>query len=316
MRKFLQTLALAAALAATTAAAIADARPARRGAQHKPRPVAAQQAPAAAPATARPAMWKVADADTTIYLFGTVHALPKGIGWFDGAVANAFETSQELVTEIVETDPGQMQAAVMATGTLPEGKSLRGMLTPPQRTAYEAAMKANGLPEAAFDRLKPWYVAVFLSALPVLKDGFDPEHGVEKVLDARARALRRPHSALETAEYQLGLFDGLPEATQLRFLNEVVATLPQAKNELREMIAAWQTGDAAALARLMNEDQDEPLLMERLITNRNKAWADWIQQRLDRPGTVFMAVGAGHLAGAGSVQDQLAGKGVVTTRIQ
>ncbi len=312
MKSLFRTLALAAAVFATSL----GAKPAsdHAGHQHLPAPVTAQLAPA--PQSARPAMWKVADADTTIFLFGTVHALPKGITWFDGTIANAFEGSQELVTEIVETDPAAMQAAVVAKGILPEGKSLRDMLTAEQRTAYEAAMKANGLPEAAFDRLKPWYVAVFLSAMPVLRDGYDPENGVEKVLDTRAKLLKRPHTALETAEFQLGLFDSLPDETQLRYLNEVIRTLPDARNELAAMVDAWKTGDAATLARLMNEEEDEPVLIERLILGRNRAWAEWIAKRLDQPGTVFVAVGAGHLAGNGSVQEQLAGKGVISTRIQ
>ena len=112
------------------------------------------------------------------------------------------------------------------------------------------------------------------------------------------------------------MFDSLPPATQLRYLNEVVTDLPAARSQLGEMVEAWKRGDADELARLMNEDQDEPELMERLVTNRNKTWADWIKARLDKPGVVFVAVGAGHLAGAGSVQDQLRTRGIATSRVQ
>ncbi len=265
---------------------------------------------------AHPAMWAVADADTTIYLFGTIHALPQGIDWFGGPVAAAFDTSHELVTEIIEADPAQMQASVTTKAMLPRGKSLRTMLTPAQRSAYEAALVAYAIPAATFDRYKPWYAAIILSALPVLRDGYASENGVEQLLDARAKAQNRAHSALETAEYQLGLFDSLPQATQLRYLNEVVTDLPAAKNELGAMVEAWKHGDAEGLARLMNEEEDAPELTERLLTNRNKAWAEWVKARLDRPGTVFVAVGAGHLAGTGSVQEQLAARGIATARIQ
>ena len=92
--------------------------------------------------------------------------------------------------------------------------------------------------------------------------------------------------------------------------------MPEARNVLAGMVEAWKRGDAATLARMMNEEEDDPVLLERLLTNRNKAWAEWIDKRLDRPGTVFLAVGAGHLAGAGSVQDQLASKGIATNRVQ
>ena len=109
-----------------------------------------------------------------------------------------------------------------------------------------------------------------------------------------------PHSALETADYQLGLFDSLPQATQLRYLNEVVEDLPTAKNELGEMVDAWKRGDAEALARLMNEEEDEPELMERLLTNRNKAWADWIKTAARQAGNGVR--GGGRRASGGQWQ--------------
>lgn len=307
MKPIFNRILLAAAVLSTSLSAAPPASP----------PQSAQLEVALTGTQARPAMWQVSDQDTTIYLFGTIHALPQGINWFGGAVAAAFDGSAELVTEIVEADPAQMQAAVMAKAMLPAGQTLRAMLTVPQRKAYEAALAAYGIPGPTFDRYKPWYVAVFLSALPVLRDGYASENGVEHLLDARAKAQRRAHSALETAEYQLGLFDSLPQATQLRYLVEVVADLPTAKNELDAMVEAWKRGDADSLARLMNDDEnDAPELMERLLTNRNKAWADWVKTRLDRPGVVFVAVGAGHLAGAGSVQEQLATRGIATSRVQ
>jgi len=308
MRKLHRILLALGALAASVSAAPPPAVP-------PPAPVAAlEEVPSGTPA--HPAIWQVSDSDTTIYLFGTIHALPQGIDWFGDRVASSFDASQELVTEIVESDPAQLQASVRATAMLPAGKTLRGMLTPAQRSKYDLALTTYGIPVTTLDRFKPWYAAVFLSALPILRDGYAAQNGVEELLDSRAKAARRPHSGLETAEFQLGLFDSLPPATQLRYLNEVVADLPKAKDDLGAMVEAWKKGDADELARLMNEDQDEPELMERLVTNRNKTWADWIKTRLDKPGVVFLAVGAGHLAGPGSVQDQLKSRGITTSRVQ
>jgi uncharacterized protein YbaP (TraB family) len=92
--------------------------------------------------------------------------------------------------------------------------------------------------------------------------------------------------------------------------------LPSALDELRDIVEAWKKGDAETLAKLMNEEDDAPELMELLLHNRNRTWANWIKARMDRPGTVFLAVGAGHLAGKGSVQQELATKGIASTRIQ
>lgn len=274
----------------------------------------AAQAPAEPPA--RPALWRLSDADTTVYLFGTIHALPPGVKWLEGPVAQAFDASGELVTEIVESGPEQMQGAVISRAMLPRKQSLRAMLSARDRAAFERALAANRLPLEAFDRFEPWYAAIALATLPLLRDGYAMENGVEAQLDARAKTAGVPRTALETADYQLALFDTLPVAVQKRYLRQVVEAMPDLRADLDAMVAEWKRGNPEKLAELVNEQEDDPALMEALLVNRNRIWADWIKTRMDRPGTVFIAVGAGHLAGRQSVQDFLAAKGFTITRVQ
>ena len=273
-------------------------------------------APIASPRPATPALWKVADEDTTIYLFGTIHVLPKGIDWFGGKVADAYARSDELVTEIADDDPAMMQTLIAQTAMLPSGQSLRAMLDPDQRTAYEAALAGLGVPPTLFDRFEPWYAAIGLSTLPLIQEGFATENGVEKALEVKAAQRALPHEGLETAAYQLGLFDTLPVPVQQRYLAEIIAQLPNFKAEIGKMVEAWKMGDADRLAELMNAEESDPVLVETLLINRNRAWAGWIEKRLEKPGTVFVAVGAGHLAGDGSVQDQLAKADIPSERVR
>lgn len=300
--------ALLAAFSGLSLALPADAQ------QHAPAPQTVEAAPA--PEPARPALWKVADEDTTIYLFGTIHLLPKGIAWYDGALAKAFDQSDELVTEIPEIEPEGAGSAVLKYGMLPAGQSLRGLMTAREKAKFEAAMRANGLPPASFDRFKPWYAAVVLTTVPLQRKGFDIEHGVESELADRNKTAGRPRSGLETLDYQLGLFNTLPMKAQKKYLMDVIGALPTLDKDVAGMVTAWQQGDEAKLAALLNDEQDDPGLAKVLLIDRNKTWASWIRARLDRPGTVFMAVGAGHLGGKGSVQDQLATKGVKSSRVQ
>ncbi len=293
-------------LAALAALAACLALPAQ--AKPTPRVVAA--------ALARPALWKLADADTTIYLFGTIHALPKGVNWFNGEVARAFNTSDELVTEIDQIGSGGAGPATLAMALLPEGQTLRSQLSQPQRRAFEKALTDLAIRNDTLDRFEPWYAAVYLSTLPLLQAGYDPGNGVDAALDAKAAAVKRRHVALETMEFQLGLFDSLPMEVQTRYLAEIVDHMPTIRGELIEMVDQWRAGNAARLAELMNADEDDPVLVERLILARNRTWAQWIKARMERPGTVFLAVGAGHLAGKGSVQERLAALGFTTTRVQ
>ena len=114
---------------------------------------------------------------------------------------------------------------------------------------------------------------------------------------------------------QIDLFDGLPENAQLAFLGETVNSVSKATSTLDAMVAEWMKGDADGLAMLLNDDLDDPVLYKRLLTDRNARWAQWIDQRLKTPGTVFIAVGAGHLAGRESVQQQLKKRGIKARRL-
>ena len=136
---------------------------------------------------------------------------------------------------------------------------------------------------------------------------------MERLLGGRVGDKKR--GALETVEEQIALFDTLPHEAQLELLDETVDKLDEATATIDAMVAEWVEGDAVSLARLLNAELTDPVLYERLLTARNANWAGWIENRLAQPGTVFVAVGAGHLAGKGSVQEQLEDRGVKVTRI-
>jgi uncharacterized protein YbaP (TraB family) len=260
-----------------------------------------------------PALWQVSDKDTTIYLFGTVHALPQGKNWFDGRIERAFNASDELVTEIDMTLAGGSAQALQSASQLPADQSLRALMSADNRQQYEAALVGLGLPVEALDRYEPWFAAVTLSLMPLLRSGYDPQSGVELSLGGRAGEKKR--AALETVEEQVALFDGLPQEAQLEFLDETVEKIPEATTTLDAMVAEWLEGDAIELANMLNAELTDPVLYDRLLTARNANWAGWIENRLEQPGTVFIAVGAGHLAGKGSVQDQLKQRGLGVKRI-
>jgi uncharacterized protein YbaP (TraB family) len=279
----------------------------------EPAPVAA----AAATTDADPALWVVKDDDTTIYLFGTVHVLKPGLSWFDEAVKSAFDKSDEMMLEIVmPEDQAAVAKTMMPLAMDTTGKTIPSRLTPEQLQAYQAAMVSVGLPANAFDSFEPWFPAMTLSVLPLTKLGYDPEQGAEKLLTKFAKADGKPVSGLETLEEQLGFFDQLPDTQQVAFLNSVVKDLDKLGPTLDKMVGLWAKGDPDGLAVVMNDSlAATPELAAMLLYERNERWADQIKTRMDKPGTVFIAVGAGHLAGEKSVQDYLKDRGLTATRI-
>lgn len=265
---------------------------------------------------ADPALWVVKDADTTIYLFGTVHMLKPGVGWFDDGVKSAFDASDELVLELVMPPADEMQALVSELGMTATGPALPDQLSPAEAAKFRAALPEMGLSPEALDRAEPWLAATMLSAAPLRQLGYDEKDGAEAVLTAAAKAGGKKVEGLETAREQLGYFDRLPLTAQRALLVDTLEDLPKAGETIDRMVAAWSAGDADGIARLMNEDLSRsPELADALLAQRNRKWADWLATRMKKPGTVFVAVGAGHLAGNAGVQSELAKRGLKAERV-
>ena len=270
-----------------------------------------------ASAGARPALWVVKDADTTLYLFGTIHLLPKDAHWRYPAVDHALAQSDALVVEITDDNPANMTALVLRLG-IDATHPLSTLLSPGDFHRLERAARTAGLPGiAALNVMRPWLASLTLTLAPLTRAGLDPARGVDRQLRELMTRAGKPVRALETAEQQIHFLADMPTAMQLDMLRQTLRETDHASVELQALLDAWQAGDDAAIARLENElmKRETPSLYQRLLVQRNAAWAGRIKAMLDTPGTVFIAVGAAHLAGPDSVQAQLQKLGVGSTRV-
>lgn len=270
-----------------------------------------------APTDAKPGLWLLQDDDTKIYLFGTVHFLRPETQWQNATISNAFASADTLMLEIaMDGDDAAMAQKIMPLALAKGTPPLSQQLSQKDRAAYHQAMTKYGLAPTAFDAFKPWFAATTLSLLPAVQAGFNPNNGVEKILSAQAKGQNKSTAALETVEQQLGYFDMLPSKLQIRYLNESVKTLDQSTQVLDDMVSMWLQGRTEELAALINESlETSPELHHLLLDARNQDWAAKLENRLAQPGTVFVAVGSGHLAGKGSVQEYLAKRGLTADRV-
>jgi uncharacterized protein YbaP (TraB family) len=274
---------------------------------------AAEAAPAA-----KPAMWKVADADTTLYLFGTIHLLPEGQGWRTARMDEALARADELVLEVANVDDMMASAQAMARlGMSPGLPPIAQRVPEGKRTALRAMIAESGYPEAVYDRLETWAAAIPLLGVTFKRLGLDPSLGIERQIGNPFRASGKAVTGLETIEQQLGYFDTLSESAQRDLLLSVVEDSAETRAEFKTMLAAWASGDLKGIERSFDDEtRMSPELKSALMSRRNAAWADWLARRMDKPGTVFVAVGAGHLAGPDSVQAILKKKGLKAKRVQ
>jgi len=268
---------------------------------------------------ARPALWRVADADTTIYLFGTIHMLPPNYAWRSAALDKALAKSDGLVveTKIDQSNLREFQAAFSRLGTRPGLPPILDRVAPEKRGALSAAIAKSGRPVAEYDRMETWAAALVLVTVQLKTLGIDGDNGVENSLRTTFAGTGKPIGELESNTEQLGFFDQLSESSQ-RVLLEGSIDQPEAmRGQFDDMLRAWTRGDTKAIAKSFNaEMRDSPELRDALLARRNANWAGWVERRMAQPGSVMVAVGAGHLAGDDSVQDMLKRRGYRVTRVQ
>ena len=274
---------------------------------------------AKAPAAAKPAMWKLSDKDTTIYLFGTIHLLPKGTEWRTAKFNQATTSASDLVVETVidEANPAGAAAEMMRLAVSPNLPPLLDRVPADKRAALTGVATKSGVPMAVLDKLETWAGAFILIGVTFKELGLDPSSGVENSLKTEFTSAKKPIGQLETNAEQFGFFDTLPEAAQRKFLESVLDDPAKGRAQFAEMLAVWSRGDVNAMGETFNRElADSPDLRENLLRKRNANWSIWLQRRLAQPGTTMVAVGAGHLSGNDSVISMLKKSGYKVKRVQ
>jgi uncharacterized protein YbaP (TraB family) len=274
-----------------------------------------------APALAQPAMWAVKDADSTIYMLGTVHLLKPETQWRTEALDKAVAEAKELWLELRTTDPqalsGEMLPLVAKYGLSP-GKPLSQSLTPEEMKQVDEAAKLSGLSGAQLNMFRPWFAALTISNAAIERAGYDAGSGVDSRIEKLFADRDIKPKGLETAEMQIKVFAGMTPEQELRYLRETIEEYEDAPTELDLMVDQWAKGDLAAMEKMFVTEMkvEEPDLYAALLTNRNANWVTQIEQMLGGKGVSFMAVGAGHLIGPDSVIAMLAAKGIKAERVQ
>jgi uncharacterized protein YbaP (TraB family) len=274
-------------------------------------------AEARTPLVAHPALWEVSDPDTTIYLFGTIHLLPSDLQWRTPKLDQAMANSQQLVVETIVDDknPTKLMSALASLGLAKGLPPLVERVPAAKRPALEAAIKKSGVPEQAYNGMKTWMAAFLLLGGQFRALGLSG--GVEGVLRNSFTTQGKPVGELETNLEQLSFFDRLPESAQQNLLEGAIEDSKDTNKEYDGMLDAWSRGDVGGIARTFDHDlSDSPVLQQTLIRQRNANWSKWIEQRMAEPGTVLLAVGAGHLAGKNSVIEMLQKDGYKVRRLQ
>jgi hypothetical protein len=266
-----------------------------------------------------PALYVVRDADSTMYLYGTVHVRPNGADWGDEDVRRALAEAEEIWTEI-EMSPeadARVQALAQQAGAAQAGRPLSSWLSAEENARLNALTQRLGIPNGALEGSQPWAAALALSLIPIMQAGYDPMSGVDRAIDAYGDQNGKRMRALETVEAQIGFLSGLSPELQREMLLEAIDEAEAGPAMIAEMSRAWEQGDLERLEDVVVDDTREqyPELYETLFVRRNAAWVEVLVRELEGAGVDFVAVGAGHLIGDDSVIAQLRARGYSVERV-
>ena len=256
--------------------------------------------------------WKATKGQGTVYLVGSVHMLTSDFYPLPPSLDAGLKDSDLLVEEanLAEMLSPNMQFSMLSRGMLPAGQTLDKVLSPGTLALLNKHAGTLGMPIEALKLFKPWMLAMTIEAMEWQKAGFDAELGLDKHFFDRAQVDNKSIQGLETTDFQISLFDNMTMDQQDRFLAETLKGVATETASVGKLAAFWKAGDLAGIERLVLADvKEDPVVYDRLLVARNRAWLPKIEALFSRPRHAFVVVGAAHLVGPDGLLAMLKAKG-------
>jgi hypothetical protein len=246
-------------------------------------------------AASHPALWRVTGRQSTVYLFGSVHILSPTLMWRDARIGRAIDRADTFFFE-TGFDAAAIKQFVATKAMLLPGQSLRALLPQDAQKNLDDDFATLGVPEAALDGRRPWFVTIAMIGLKNSRRGEAPT-GVDISVMGDAASRGKPQRYFETMQQQMALIVPDDPKLELQSFEMFLRDFKKGGADTGPMIDAWRAGDEDRLADLLLRGFDKhPDARKVLFDDRNKAWAAILKNVLDHErGTFFVTVGAGHL---------------------
>ncbi|MBK6933189.1 MAG: TraB/GumN family protein [Saprospirales bacterium] len=238
------------------------------------------------------------------YLLGTIHLIPRDRFRLSDATFDALSDAQRVTFEIDMKEMTNLftQFNLLTKAFMGGGKTLRDLLSPEDYAFVRQKLDTQGLPASMLERMKPLFLSTML--------GSDEQSGlransnmtsVEMELYRHVKRRKLPSAGLETATYQMGIFDSIPYAAQAKMLVETLRDSEGSDSDFEQMINLYLQKDINAMEAMMdNTDSGMHQFQDILLHQRNRNWIP-VMGRMMREKPTLFAVGAGHLGGGGGV---------------
>jgi uncharacterized protein YbaP (TraB family) len=264
-------------------------------------------------------LWQATTQTATVYLLGSVHFMKREAYPLSPVIEKAFAGSDTIAVEANINDIGQDTLTKLRAEGFYTGNDSVANHVSSETYAYITAEAARlGFPVASLNRQRPWFLAMTMSSIELMKAGYNPHYGIDKYFLTRA-AGRKKVVELETIDYQIDLLAGLPDSEQESFLLYALKDLSSLVQQVDTLMAAWTTGDSDRIAELLEksvgDDEKLKVIHRKILTERNRNMAKKIALQLRSSGCVFVVVGAAHLVGDKGIVELLKKEGFTVEQL-
>lgn len=277
-----------------------------------------------APAVAeppRPLLWKVSDADNSLYLLGSFHLLKPTDYPLAPSTDAAFEDAEQVVFELSPQDLGGTELAQAMAGAAlrGDGRTLEQSLPPETWKTLKTHLQTRNIDPVAMQQYDAWFVSLLVALTEMQVAGLSTENGLDKHFADRTVAAGKPSRGLESIDEQIALFEGMTQEQQVQALESTLRDIADMRGMIDEMHALWRAGDEAGLFAATGAEMkaEFPALYDRMNRDRNRAWIPELRALLDGGGEddALVVVGAMHLLGEDGVVEGLRKAGYRVERL-
>ena len=258
-------------------------------------------------------LWRIQSKKNTVYMLGSIHFLKKDVYPLSRTIEDAFTKSDVLAVEADINDISRLDLQkLIESAFYAAGDSLEKHVSGETFNLIKDETARAGLPMELVYNQKPWFLALTLESMELMKSGYDPNYGIDKYFLSKAEGRKRI-SELESLDYQIDLLAGLNDEEQELFLLYTLRELRILVEEVDKLVDAWKSGAVekmeSTVTRSLAEDRRFYTIYDKLLYKRNRNMAQKIEGYLKTNGTYFVIVGAAHLLGDKGIIELLKGKG-------
>jgi hypothetical protein len=263
-------------------------------------------------------LWKISGKGlkAPAYLYGTIHIIPKNDFFITDSTLSALNQAENVAFEFnLKKEMRLIPQLILMFKTRMRGDTTLSMLLSEEDYAFVKSKFTNKMiPMRFIERMKPMFISD-LANQDFSKSNKAAMTSYEMEFLSRAKTQNKKISGLETAKYQVGVFDKIPYQIQAEMLVAELKNGNKSDKEYKRLVRLYKRQDLEMLGKMVLGEEGVNGFNDILLDQRNRNWIP-VMEKLMHKNRMFFAVGAAHLVGEQGVVSLLRKKGYQLTAVK